>query len=200
MDLPSQALVDALTYLLPGFIAAAIFYNLTPAPRPIPFERIIQALIFTVLVQVLVPAIRWLLLLVGHRGALGTWSDSVQLAWSIGLALGIGLTAAYVSNTDRVHRLLRKTGLTRQTSYASEWYGALSQHQGYVVLHLEGQRRLYGWPEEWPSTPGEGHWVISQADWLTEDGIVEATGVDKIIVQTQDVEMVELMKVKPVQG
>jgi hypothetical protein len=33
MDMPNQALIDTLTYLLPGFIAAEIGYNLTPSPR-----------------------------------------------------------------------------------------------------------------------------------------------------------------------
>jgi hypothetical protein len=45
MDLPNTALIDVLTYLLPGFVAAAAVYVLTPAIRPAPFERVVQALI-----------------------------------------------------------------------------------------------------------------------------------------------------------
>lgn len=56
MDIPSKAIVDVLTYLLPGFITTAILHNLTLAPRPIPFERVVLALIFTMVGQVLVLA------------------------------------------------------------------------------------------------------------------------------------------------
>lgn len=67
MDLPSKTVIEVLTYLMPGFIAAATLYNLTPAPRPIPFERIVLALIFTVVVQVVVLALRESLVWVGER-------------------------------------------------------------------------------------------------------------------------------------
>ena len=49
MDIPDQSVITVLTYLLPGFITAALVYSLTPSPRPIPFERVVQALIFTML-------------------------------------------------------------------------------------------------------------------------------------------------------
>lgn len=63
MDVPSETVIAILTYLLPGFITAAIVYALTPEPRPIPFERVVQALIFTMVVQVAVSGsgatLRW---------------------------------------------------------------------------------------------------------------------------------------------
>jgi hypothetical protein len=89
--------------------------------------------------------------------------------------------------------LLRKFGITHQTSFSSEWYGALSQNAGFVVLHLKGERRLYGWPEEWPSTPDKGHFVVAQAEWLDDGKRIELTGVHRILVRADDVEMVELM-------
>ena len=39
--------------LLPGFLAAWVYYGLTAHPKPSPFERVIQALIFTVIVRAL---------------------------------------------------------------------------------------------------------------------------------------------------
>lgn len=43
-----------LVFLLPGFVAAAVFYSLTSHPKPGAFDRVIQALIFTVVGQSLV--------------------------------------------------------------------------------------------------------------------------------------------------
>jgi uncharacterized protein DUF6338 len=195
MDLPTKAVIDFLTYLLPGFVAAAVVYSLTPAPRPSPFERIVQALIFTIFVQVTVVGTKHTLLWAGSRTEpIGIWDDEVATAWSVLLAIGLGLLVAWAANTDKVHNLLRQSGLTYQTSYPSEWYGALCQNKGFVVLHLTGERRLFGWAEEWPSTPNQGHFVVAQAEWLDGSNRIELIGVQRILVRGKDVEMVELMQ------
>ena len=195
MELPNRAVIDVLTFLLPGFITAGILYNLTPAPRPVPFERVVQALIFTIVVQVLVLPVKASLFWAGTKVIIiGDWTDDTQLVWSVLMAILLGLLVAHLANTDRLHTVLRKLRVTRQTSYSSEWYGALSQNRGFVVLHLVGQRRLYGWPEEWPSTPDTGHFVIALGEWLDEDNkSIPITGVEKILIKAADVEMIELM-------
>jgi small-conductance mechanosensitive channel len=195
MEFPSKVLIDVLSYLLPGFITAAIVYNLTPAPRPAPFERVVQALIFTIIVQVFLLTVRATFLLAGrHVRPLGTWTDHTGLVWSVLLASALGLVVAFLANTDRLHFLLRRLKITRQTSYSSEWYGAFCQNAEFVVLHLAGQRRLYGWPKEWPSTPDTGHFVMVMAEWLDSDKRIPLSGVDKVVIRVTDVEMVEMMK------
>ncbi len=47
MNLPSSEVLKVIYALLPGFVAAWIFYGLTAPPRQSPFERVVQALIFT---------------------------------------------------------------------------------------------------------------------------------------------------------
>ena len=54
MSWASSEVVGVLTFLLPGFVAAAIFYSLTSHPKPGAFDRVIQALIFTVIGQAIV--------------------------------------------------------------------------------------------------------------------------------------------------
>jgi hypothetical protein len=195
MDIPGKTIIDVLTYLLPGFITAAIVHNLTPAPRPIPFERVVLALIFTVVGQVVVLTIRESSFLVGEttKVLIGNWTEETHLTWSVVIAVLSGLVVAHVANTDWLHSRLRNLGITRQTSYSSEWYGALSQHRGYIVLHLVGQRRLFGWPEEWPSSPDQGHFVMRLSEWLDDGKSIPLTGVDKILIKASEVEMVELM-------
>ena len=199
MDLPSKAIVDVMMYLLPGFITAALVYTLTPAPRPIPFERVIQALIFTMIIHVGVSVTRFVLLWAGtHARQWGPWTDGVALGWSVVLAFALGLFVAWTANSDRIHGALRKLRITHQTSYTSEWYGAFCRHQGYVVLHLTGNRRMLGWAEEWPSTPDVGHFVIASAQWLLEENgankVVDLPTVHRILIKAQDVEMVEMMR------
>jgi len=194
MDLPSRDLIDLLTYLLPGFVAAATLYTLTPSPRPTPFERVIEALIFTILVQAVVLVIEWIAEVIGRHGlVVGVWSDNARLVWSVVVAAAIGVLLAALMNNDMAHSLLRRLRVTQQTSYSSEWYGAFCKNNLYVVLHLNGDRRLYGWPEEWPSVPGVGHFILAQAEWLEGDTVIPLPGVDRMLIRAADVEMVEFM-------
>jgi len=149
-----------------------------------------------VLVQAFVVGVETSLIEMGNRvGAIGVWTDRVKLAWSIVLAVLLAIVFAWIENTDKLHRLLRAFGITHQTSFSSEWFGALSQAKGYVVLHLTGERRLYGWPEEWPNTSDRGHFVMAEAEWLVDDRRIALANVERILIRAQDVEMVELMKV-----
>ena len=43
--------IDVLNFLVPGFVAAGVYYGLTVAPKSNTFERVIQALIFTVVIE-----------------------------------------------------------------------------------------------------------------------------------------------------
>jgi hypothetical protein len=124
----------------------------------------------------------------------GDWTGSSDFIWSVILAVLLGLLVSYLANSDRLHRVLRYLGVTHQTSFSSEWYGALCQNRGYVVLHLAGERRLYGWPEEWPSAPDQGHFVIAEAEWLIENNqSIPLPTVKKMVVKASDVEFLELM-------
>ena len=197
MNIPSQTLIDVLTFLVPGFVSAAIFHSLTPGLHRIPFERVVQAMIFTVVIQLGASVVKTSLIWIGSWfWSISVWSDETRIAWSLVLACLLGVVFAWSTNTDHLHSRLRRFGITRQTSFLSEWYGALSQSDGYLVLHLTGGRRLYGWPTEWPNTPEHGNFVMADAEWLTDGARIPLKGVARIVIRVQDVEMVELMHVK----
>ena len=142
-DIVTTGIVGVLTYLLPGLVAAATFYALTSHPKPNTFERIVQALIFTVLAQILADQVpRPAVLSAGHPSAQG--SDNWKTVASVLIAIVLAVLATYVSNNDILHRALRKLGITKETSHPSEWYSAFARKKPrYVVLHLNDRRRLY---------------------------------------------------------
>ena len=105
----------------------------------------------------------------------------------------LGIVWARYLNNDKLHAWLRRKGITHQTSYPSEWYGVLSQNRAYAVLHLSGQRRIYGWLEEWPSAPDMGHFVMTYPEWLDVEEQSEPTGIDKVLIKATDVEFIEFM-------
>ena len=157
----SNNIVTILQFLLPGLIAAWIFYSLTSYSKPSQFERVVQALIFTLFIQALITITKYLLLKVGIYWSVGNWSESSSLVVSIIIAIVFGVIFSYFANNDKIHEYLRKKGITRETSYPSEWFGSFLNNVTFVVLHFNDERRLYGWPIEWPSEPTNGHFVIA---------------------------------------
>jgi len=130
----------------------------------------------------------------GEFMVLGTWNQQVEIAVSVVLAVILGGIFAYFSNNDKFHELVRKIGVSKETSYPSEWFGEFSKRISYVVLHLDGERRIYGWPIEWPSRSDEGHFSLLHAAWLDGNEETPLSGVEAILIPASSVTMVEFMK------
>lgn len=193
METISKEIVALLSYLLPGFMAAWVYFGLTSFPKPSQFERVIQALIFTVFVQFFVGIVKYLLIELDIFTS-SQWTQTIELRFSVVFALAIGLFVARFANNDWVHAILRKLKFTKETSHPSEWFGVFSQNPTYIVLHLKDGRRLYGWPREWPSQPANGHFSISEAEWLVEhEEPIKLEGVRCILIPATEVDLVELM-------
>lgn len=193
-ELPAEA-IGLLTYLLPGFTAAWLFYGLTSHQKPSQFERVVQALIFTFVIQVFLQPIKWLFLLAGRMISFGTWGEPSELFGSFVLALALGSFVAYFTNNDSFHKLLRRNGFTSRTSHPSEWFCAFTEHVTYVILHLKDGRRLYGWPKEWPVDPQQGQFYVQVPSWIDESArAIDLPQLDGILVHVKDVEWVEFMK------
>jgi hypothetical protein len=190
----AKDLIAVLQYLLPGFLAAWVFYGFTSFAKPSQFERVVEALVFTLIVQSIVFVESAVALSLGHIVSMGTWTPRCELVCSSITAFFLGAIFAYFANNDRFHALARKVGLTRETSYPSEWFGVFLENVTYIVLHFEDERRLYGWVKEWPSEPDKGHFALTQASWLVDDKEIPITGVGLIMVNVKDVKWVEFMK------
>jgi hypothetical protein len=184
-----------LQLLLPGFIAAWVFYAFTSYRKPKEFERIIQALIFTLLVKAALIVVRASLFLIGKRLRIGDWNSDIELLWSISLAFLVGILFSYLANTDHFHRLIRYVGISRETSYPSEWFGAFLKNVTYVVLQLKDERRIYGWPIDWPSLPKTGYFTLREASWLDKDNNeIPINGVSHVLIDSANVQWVEFME------
>lgn len=195
MEEVAKNAIDILRYLLPGFLAAWVFYGFTAYPKPSQFERVIQALIFTLIIETFVTIEKYLLLWVGSLLPLAQWTDQSALVASTLSALIIGVSFSYFANNDRCHALARKLRITKQTSFPSEWFGAFLKNVTYIVLHLKDERRIYGWPMEWPSGPNKGHFVLRQVSWIDDKGAnISLEGVESILINVLDVRWVEFME------
>jgi hypothetical protein len=195
MDAIGSQAIQILQYLLPGLLAAWIFYGLTPYDVPSQFERVIHALILTLVVQTLVFLEKWLLDALGRPWTLSVSDEPSRLIASVLAAVIVGLSFSFCANRDTFHGLARTLGITRETSYPSEWFGAFCGNVTFIVLQLQDERRIYGWPRDWPSDPKEGHFVLERPSWLLADGTEELIGgVSCMLVNVAEVKWVEFIE------
>lgn len=190
----SKETAALLHYLLPGLLAAWVFYGLTSHVKPSQFERVIQALIFTFLVQAILPIVQWSLECIGTWLAIRPWDGASETLASAFVAALLGASLAYLTNKDSFHKWIRAKGFTTRASHPSEWYGVLSERQNHVVLHLADERRLSGYPQIWPSESEQGHFFIVQPAWLSETGAHSLlSGIEGLLINAKDVKWIEFI-------
>lgn len=190
----SKETAALLHYLLPGLLAAWVFYGLTSHVKPSQFERVVQALIFTFLVQAVLPIVQWSLEFWGVWLALRPWDGASETLASAFIAALLGASLAYLTNKDSFHKWIRAKGFTTRASHPSEWHGVLSERQNHVVLHLADERRLSGYPQIWPSEPEKGHFFIVQPAWLSETGEHSLlSGIEGLLINAKDVKWIEFI-------
>lgn len=195
MEAEANSLAVLLLQLFPGFVAAWILYGLTSYPKPSQFERVAQAIVFSFVIKVLIVPEKWALLWVGQYWSLRSWNAEAALLSATLTAVAFGLASAYFANNDKVYELARRCRLTKRTAYPSEWYGAFARLPQYVVLHLKDERRISGWPLQWPSDPLQGHFELSDAAWLdSKNSEIPLATVNSILIPASNVEFVEIMK------
>lgn len=190
----SKETAALLHYLLPGLLAAWVFYGLTSHVKPSQFERVIQALIFTFLVQAVLPLAQWSLEFVGTWLAIRPWDGASETLASAFIAALLGASLAYLTNKDSFHKWIRAKGFTTRASHPSEWHGVLSERQNHVVLHLMDERRLSGYPQIWPSESEKGHFFIVRPAWLSDTGEhALLSGIDGLLISAKDVKWIEFI-------
>ena len=195
MESLTKDILSVLQYLLPGFISAWIFYAFTSYEKPTQFERVVEALIYTIFIQFIVSVTEKIALKIGNNFSIFVWDNYANLGFSIFYAVIIGFMIATLANNDKFHRVIRKMKISKESSYPSEWFSAFHNNITYVVLHLKDERRLYGWPSEWPSSPTAGHFMLTQASWLTKKGKeIKIDSVEYILVNVEDVQWVEFLE------
>lgn len=191
----SKDVVALLQYLAPGFLVAWVYFGFTSHIKPSQFERVVQALIFTVVVQALVVCERWILEFFGDFVGWDFWNDDSTLIASLVTAIALGLAFATLNNADTLYVLARKFKLSTRSGYPSEWFASFYTCQTYIVLQLKDGTRIFGWPRRWPSDKN-GHFLIRNA-MREVNGIQQALDhLEGILVDANEVAFVEFAKIQ----
>ncbi len=195
MDVPIVEVFTVLLRLLPGFASAWVFHGLTGYRKLTWYEQTAEAMIYTAIVWPFVGATETLALFLGrHFFALGTWTDNATGGIGMVYGVALGLLMSRIANENFLHNWLSKMGFTKGTSYASEWYSAFYKSERFVYLTLRDGRRIYGWPEEYPDRPDEGHFVLTCAVWLSETEATPLPMIERILIPAKLIKIVEFEK------
>lgn len=191
----SKDVVALLQYLAPGFLVAWVYFGLTSHIKPSQFERVVQAVIFTVAIQAIVVIEKIFAEYVGRQwGSLGEWTTESDLIASLATAVVFGICISALTNIDAFHALARKLKLSTRSGHPGEWHAAFCDHPCYVVLQLKDGTRLYGWPSRWPSESSTGHFFIENVTRVANDVTHELSELQGILVDAKDVASVEFVK------
>ena len=131
MDAISREAIQILQYLLPGFLAAWIFYGLTPYEVPSQFERVIHALILTLIIQAFVYLEKLSLDGLGRPLSLSISDDPSRLIASTISAVLVGIVFSVCANRDTFHGLARTLdGLASGRRTTRKVISPWSSHRG----------------------------------------------------------------------
>lgn len=185
--------IKAIFQLLPGFVAAEIIYIFTSYLKPPPFERIIQALVLTVIVRGFV-----FLTICLSCNDNQVFPETTEFIISVLYSVVLGVIISICINNDfpnRVLRLIPRIILTNKTLHPSEWFSFFSTSDSkFVTLHLEGERRIVGFILQYPDNPNEGHFILLHPGWVddTNNKIDYLDPGDKILISVKEVVRVEM--------
>lgn len=193
MDSVLAEALPVLQAVMPGFVVTFIFYWLSDAPKPGQFERVIQALMSTVVIQVVVDVIRSLSLLVGQYHSLGPWTDNVASGCKITIAVGSGLLLARWANSDAIYSVFRDLKLTSRSADGEWRFAHRTQKDRGVTLQLKDGRRLAGYPRAWPTDPATGHYLIIQPTWIVDGRYEPADRITSMLISIADVAWTEFL-------
>ena len=198
MSWMSSELVNVLIFLLPGFLTAAIFHSLTPYRKPEAFERIVSALVFTILIQFTTLIVRYFISKAIELPDL-LFQIPIEIVFALPIAVTLGLLFSWLSNNDIPHRNLRNLPwlhITTETSYPSEWHSMFVKHgsKAAIILYLKQDHNLYGRLIEYPKDPKNGYFRITEAVWVTNEGesIPLEIDADAVLVPAAEVKMLAL--------
>jgi len=193
MDSISNELVNVLTFLIPGFITAWVVFGLTAAKKPSQFERIVQALIFTAVINAAFEVISGVIL----KTCLVSLYE-YRLAYHIVMALFLGLSYSWLINHDLIHKGLRTIGLTQRSALSNEWNFTHSKlTKNWVVLHMKDGKRLFGFPEICSTGGDDGHYFVIYPHWVNDKGEVEldlSNELEGILIPATEISRVEFCK------
>jgi len=175
-------------YLLPGLLGTVIYDYLVEGEKRDNFERVLHALVLTLLSTLLVHGVFRLPVIpeieVGKETAVTAIIvmvlDRNLLIMSL-VAVGLTVVWACLHNHDIIYGCLNRLGVTYKKSKSDVWQDVLNRHRGYwIQVQFQDGKTLVGWPMYYSASGKPREMFLANASWWLpcEDGDVIQTTVD----------------------
>lgn len=173
-------------YLLPGFLGAVVYDYLVERQKPTNFDRIIEALVLTLVSSVLAHVGFDVALLPDIAISKDTSLTqilnvflSVNIFYISLCAVGISIVFALINNHNILYRILNITRLTYKNGDGDVWYDTFYRHRKYwVSIKFSDNRILIGWPQYYSFTGQPRELFVADATWWEPDADGVLVSVD----------------------
>ncbi len=176
-----------LLVLLPGFACAYIVQFLAVRRKQSELDKIIEALLFSLILYLLTLPFFGYTLPLGWRQLGPQHSNSYQITvdWSYLAWLAMGAIAFAILYSANINRdwflsLLRWMKVTERTSRKTIWNDAFQEAGGMVQVGISGDRKILGWLRYYSDEVKESSLFLEAASWVTteEDGKAAERPID----------------------
>ena len=198
-----------LFYLLPGFLGSLVYDFLAESRKRDNFERIVAALVLTL--------VSWVILNAGFKVPLLPlpFDDKTTLTAVLNafvgrnllyeslLAIAVATLIAVLNNTRITYTILNTLRITTKASSVDVWADTFDRYRGFWVgLRFSDGRLLIGWPKFYSQFGDAREVFLADATWLVPDGSGTLTpsdvdGAGVYIADITKIEAIEVLKGKP---
>jgi len=195
-DLPKE-LLPVLQLLLPGFLTTMAFYWFAEVNKPSQFERVLQAMVCTPLIQLALNQVEKISYFIGQYCSLGVWTADSKNISSIFLAVVLGTFLAYICNNDLLYTIARKMKITSRSAQGDQIDQFKKSGGTTSLFHLKDGRSISGYITNFPSNSSPNTFFIKQPEWVLEDGRrQENPSCSKMLIYSTDISIIEFTERK----
>lgn len=188
--------LQILIFLIPGFIAATIFNVLIVRKERKEFEKIIESLIFSMLIYTIYSLVsgKSPVTLNQIEGTI-TCSYNGNSFLYLGLfSVGIPTILSFLITNDWHMKLSRKLQISRKTARSSVWFDVFCDIRKPIIINFENGRRIYGWPEYYSDEPETPYIFLFKPAWIEEDKYVDLKVRGILITPEQKIKSIEFLE------
>ena len=193
-------------YLFPGFLGSLVYDFLVESRKRDNFERIVAALVLTLLSSVALKVgfgVSLLPVTVDKETPVSTVVNAFfgrNLLYGSLLSLAIVVVLAICNNSGFTYRLLNWLRLSTRASSADVWADTFDRLRGnWIRIRFTDGRSLVGWPKFYSQFGDPREVFLAEASWLVTDGsgalvVEDVAGAGVYISDFSRVEAIEVLK------
>ncbi|UJX39982.1 DUF6338 family protein [Desulfovibrio sp. JY] len=194
--------IGLIIFLVPGFLSMAFFDMLTPAVRRDSLQRVVMALVLSLVIYSLYS-------LVFRKAPFEIISqesyDLQMVLWFfqggkvlliLVMSLMVAIIMSFFVKYDWHMKFFRWIKITDKTSRNNIWFDVFTDIKSYLIVNYKDGTRLCGWPLYYADDIKEKGLFLSDVKWVHGEQEVLLNSFGVLIVDFNAVSTIEFLKTK----